>query len=148
MLQDSAAIQLNDYFEFLVGEPREELDGAPEGGSRYPVEARMDGRGFARFHVDVGIGDAVLEPLDVVEGRDWSFCLMAKGDVHACRLRPPKRLTARFTGGNQSVCGGRRLAGRAFGVPSFREGNFFAYRTAIGTANKAMAAITVVNSMV
>ncbi len=71
MLQDSAAIQLNDYFEFLVGEPREELDGAPEGGSRCPVEARMDGREFARFHVDIGIGDEVLEPLEVVEGRDW-----------------------------------------------------------------------------
>jgi hypothetical protein len=71
MLQDSAAIQLNDYFEFLVGEGREDLDGAPEGGSRYPVDARMDGREFARFHVDVGIGDEVLEPLDVVEGRDW-----------------------------------------------------------------------------
>ncbi len=45
MLQDAAAIQINDYFEFLVGEPRGELDGAPEGGSRYPVKARMDGRG-------------------------------------------------------------------------------------------------------
>ena len=31
----------------------------------------MDGREFARFHVDIGIGDEVLEPLDVVEGRDW-----------------------------------------------------------------------------
>ncbi len=31
----------------------------------------MDGRGFAHFHVDVGIGDEVLEPLDVVEGKDW-----------------------------------------------------------------------------
>jgi Nucleotidyl transferase AbiEii toxin, Type IV TA system len=71
MLQDSAAIQLNDYVEFLVGEPREELDGAPEGGSRYPVDARMDGRGFARFHVDIGIGDEVMEPVEVVEGRDW-----------------------------------------------------------------------------
>jgi hypothetical protein len=71
MLQDSAAIQLNDYFEFLVGEPRQELDGAPEGGSRYPVDARMDGRGFARFHVDIGIGDEVMEPVEVVEGRDW-----------------------------------------------------------------------------
>src|SRR5882762_7598640 len=71
MLQDAASIQLNDYFEFLVGEAREELDGAPEGGSRYPVEARMDGREFARFHVDVGVGDEVLEPVDVVEGRDW-----------------------------------------------------------------------------
>ena len=46
MLQDAASIQLNDYFELLVGEAREELDGAPEGGSRYPVDARMDGRGF------------------------------------------------------------------------------------------------------
>ena len=71
MLQDFAAIQLKDYFEFLVGEARGDLDGAPEGGSRCPVDARMDGRGFARFHVDVGIGDEVLEPLDVVEGRDW-----------------------------------------------------------------------------
>jgi len=78
MLQDFAAIQLNDYFEFLVGEAREDLDGAPEGGSRYPVDARMDGREFARFHVDVGIGDEVLEPLDVVEGRDWlGFCGIA-----------------------------------------------------------------------
>jgi len=68
MLQEAASIQLNDYFEFLIGEAREELDGAPEGGSRYPVDARMDGREFARFHVDVGIGDEVLEPLDVVEG--------------------------------------------------------------------------------
>jgi hypothetical protein len=71
MVQDSAEIQLNDYFEFLVGEARENLDGAPEGGSRYPVDARMDGRGFARFHVDIGIGDEVLEPVDVLEGRDW-----------------------------------------------------------------------------
>jgi len=71
MLQEAASIQLNDYFEFLIGEAHEKLDGAPEGGSRHPVEARMDGREFARFHVDVGIGDEVLEPLDVVEGRDW-----------------------------------------------------------------------------
>jgi hypothetical protein len=71
MLQDAASIQLNDYFEFLIGEAREELDGAPEGGSRYPVEARMDGRMFARFHVDIGIGDEVMEPVEVVEGRDW-----------------------------------------------------------------------------
>jgi hypothetical protein len=71
MLQDAASIQLKDYFEFLVGEAREELDGAPEGGSRYPVEARMDGRVFARFHVDIGIGEEVMEPVEVVEGRDW-----------------------------------------------------------------------------
>jgi hypothetical protein len=47
MPQDAAATRFDDYFEFLVGEAREDLDGAPEGGSRYPVQARMDGRDFA-----------------------------------------------------------------------------------------------------
>jgi predicted nucleotidyltransferase component of viral defense system len=71
MLQEAAAKGMDDFFEFLVGEPREGLDGAPGGGSRYPVVARIDGREFARFHVDVGIGDEVMEPLDVVTGEDW-----------------------------------------------------------------------------
>jgi predicted nucleotidyltransferase component of viral defense system len=74
MLQEAAATRFADYFEFLVGEAREDLEGAPEGGSRYPVVAQMDGRDFARFHVDVGIGDEVLELLellDIVTGQDW-----------------------------------------------------------------------------
>jgi hypothetical protein len=71
MLQESASIEFKDYFEFLIGQASENLDGAPKGGSRFPVEARMERREFARFHVDVGIGDEVLEPVDVVEGRDW-----------------------------------------------------------------------------
>src|SRR5580765_1779731 len=49
MLQEAAAVRFDDYFEFLVGEAREDLDGAPEGGSRYPVQAQMDGRDYARF---------------------------------------------------------------------------------------------------
>ncbi len=36
MLQQSASIELKDYFEFLIGQASENLDGAPEGGSRYP----------------------------------------------------------------------------------------------------------------
>jgi hypothetical protein len=71
MLQEAAAARFDDFFEFLIGEAREDLEGAPEGGSRYPVGAQMDGRDFARFPVDVGIGDEVLEPLDIVTGRDW-----------------------------------------------------------------------------
>jgi predicted nucleotidyltransferase component of viral defense system len=71
LLQEAAAMRMNDYFEFLIGEAREDLEGAPGGGSRYPVKAQMDGRVFATFHVDVGIGDEVLEPLDVVIGEDW-----------------------------------------------------------------------------
>ena len=69
MLQEAAASPFDDYFEFLVGEARQDLDGAPEGGNRYPIQARMDGRDFARFHV--GVGDEVIEPQDLVTGEDW-----------------------------------------------------------------------------
>jgi hypothetical protein len=56
---------------FLVGEPIAELDAAPYGGARYPVEAQMDGRVFAKFHVDIGVGDMLIDPPESIEGRDW-----------------------------------------------------------------------------
>jgi len=31
----------------------------------------MDGLVFSRFHLDAGIGDAVMQPLETVECRDW-----------------------------------------------------------------------------
>jgi hypothetical protein len=48
-----------------------DLTAAPYGGARYPVEARMDARIFARFHLDVGIGDVVMRPLETVACQDW-----------------------------------------------------------------------------
>ena len=71
MLQKAASVPLGDWFAFSIGSPVMDLDAAPYGGARYPVEARMDARIFARFHLDMGIGDAVMKPLEAVEGRDW-----------------------------------------------------------------------------
>ena len=48
-----------------------DLTAAPSGGARYRVEARMDERIFARFHLDAGIGDVVSPPVDVIVCRDW-----------------------------------------------------------------------------
>lgn len=70
-LQEATAFRGDDFFVYTVGEPISDLDAAPYGGARFPVEARLDGRVFVGFHLDVGIGDAVMEPLEVVEGRDW-----------------------------------------------------------------------------
>ncbi len=70
-LQEAAGVDLGDRFTFLIGEPDTDVIAAPYGGARYPVEARMAGRVFARFHVDVGVGDAVLNPLEVIMTRDW-----------------------------------------------------------------------------
>lgn len=70
-LQEAAALSSGDFFVYTIGEPIADLDAAPYGGARFPVEARLHGRVFVGFHLDVGIGDAVMEPLEVIEGRDW-----------------------------------------------------------------------------
>jgi hypothetical protein len=70
-LQLAAAVDLQDFFVFFVGEEMAELNQAPEGGARFPVDVRVDGRTFARFHVDLGVGDEVLEPLAQIRGEDW-----------------------------------------------------------------------------
>lgn len=35
------------------------------------MESRLDGRTFVRFHIDVGIGDVILEPVEILITRDW-----------------------------------------------------------------------------
>ena len=71
MLQSVAAVPLGDWFEYVVGPSVMDLTAAPYGGARYPVEARMDERIFARFHLDAGIGDVVMQSLDTIICRDW-----------------------------------------------------------------------------
>ena len=53
LLQRAASVDMEDGFEFTVGEVVMDLDAAPYGGARYPVEAQMAGRRFASFHLDV-----------------------------------------------------------------------------------------------
>ncbi len=66
-LQLAAERDLGDGFQFLVRAPRGELPGAPGGGIRCGVEARLAGRTFTQFHVDVGVGDAMLGEPEWVE---------------------------------------------------------------------------------
>ncbi len=70
-LAREAGRDLGDFFSFNIGEAMSELDAAPYGGARFPVEARLDGRVFVRFHIDVGAGDAVLAPFDATHAHDW-----------------------------------------------------------------------------
>ena len=70
-LQEIASINMKDFFMFVIGDSMMDLDAAPYGGSRYPVEARMDGRIFAKFHLDLAIGDVIIEPLETIKSRDW-----------------------------------------------------------------------------
>lgn len=60
LLQKEAKSDLDDGFVFFIGTPMADLDQAVYGGWRYPVEARLDNRTFTKFHLDVGVGDAVV----------------------------------------------------------------------------------------
>jgi hypothetical protein len=61
MLTAAAMEDLGDWFEFLVGLPA----ALPaETAVRMTVESRLDGRRFESFHVDVGVGDPVVEAPD------------------------------------------------------------------------------------
>ena len=71
MLQRAVDAQLGDWFEYVIGPAVMDLTAAPYGGARYPIEARMDARIFARFHLDAGIGDVIIEPHDTIQCRDW-----------------------------------------------------------------------------
>jgi len=70
-LQTLVGEDLGDFFGFVIGRPTMDLDNAPYGGARFPVEARMDGRTFVEFHLDVGVGDVITGPPEEIEGEDW-----------------------------------------------------------------------------
>ena len=60
LLQTEAKKDMSDWFQFYIGVPMREFDQAVYGGWRYPVEARVANRVFTKFHIDVGIGEAVI----------------------------------------------------------------------------------------
>jgi hypothetical protein len=73
-LQDAGTADLGDFFSFRIGEAMMDLDGSPYGGARYSVESIMGGRTYVKFHLDVGIGNVVLDPLEQAPTRDWLGC--------------------------------------------------------------------------
>lgn len=70
-LQEAAARDIGDYFEIRIAEPQKEFDAPPGGGARFPVEVRLDYRVFAKFHLDVGIGDFIVDEPDWTRGEDY-----------------------------------------------------------------------------
>lgn len=70
-LQEAAAREIGDYFVVNIGQSREEFDTPPEGGARFPVEVRLDNRPFTTFHLDVGIGDTIIEKPEWVSSEEF-----------------------------------------------------------------------------
>jgi predicted nucleotidyltransferase component of viral defense system len=70
-LREAGNLDLHDFFTFVFSDATQDLDAAPYGGARFPVDARLAGRTFAKFHLDVSTGDVLREPYETLSGRDW-----------------------------------------------------------------------------
>jgi hypothetical protein len=70
-LREAGQLDLQDFFIFVFGNATQDLDAAPYGGARFPVDTRLAGRTFVKFHLDVSTGDVLREPYESLSGRDW-----------------------------------------------------------------------------
>ncbi|MBS1958461.1 MAG: nucleotidyl transferase AbiEii/AbiGii toxin family protein [Bdellovibrionales bacterium] len=98
ILREESARDLDDFFELVVTGPILDLDAPPYGGGRFLIESKLDNRVFEKFHLDIGIGDVWLEPLDSLETRAWisgfesqRFSAISKEQhiaekIHACTV--------------------------------------------------------------
>ena len=71
LLVSAASLDLNDFFMFEISQASMHLIRPPEGGMRFPVNSLLDGKTFAKFHIDIGVGDVKIKPLEKLKSRDW-----------------------------------------------------------------------------
>jgi hypothetical protein len=71
VIQSLCNQDMGDTFKFRIDPATRKITGTPYGGARFPVEARMDGRTFVSFHIDVGFGDLLVGHGESICGRDW-----------------------------------------------------------------------------
>ena len=62
----AALLDRGDWFRFEVERPAAEMPEEPIGGVRFQVRALLDKRRFETFHIDVGWGDPLIEPVETL----------------------------------------------------------------------------------
>lgn len=70
VLEQAAAADLDDYFEFAIGRGSPIQGEGPEGGIRFPVESRLGGRQFETLRFDVNVQPGDVRPVEQVELRN------------------------------------------------------------------------------
>lgn len=65
-LRNAGALDLGDWFLIEVAESTKQVID-DFGGMRFHLHSRLDGRGFENFHIDVGVGDPLLDPVDLLK---------------------------------------------------------------------------------
>lgn len=69
-LMESANADLEDFLIYRVAPAKKDLANAPGGGGRFSCEAMILGKTYAKFHIDLGIGDPISEDPELLLGDD------------------------------------------------------------------------------
>jgi len=70
-LREDSSLDLEDFFQFIVSEPKRELEQPIYGGARFLVESSIGGRRFVKFNLDVGLGDVAIKPIENRKSIGW-----------------------------------------------------------------------------
>ena len=81
-LQTAASVDLGDYLRFVISPAQTELQGAPDGGARFPCIASLASKVYERFHIDLGFGDVVIGTPEPLVGDD----LLAFADIAPAKV--------------------------------------------------------------
>ncbi len=65
-LREAARLDLGDWFLFEIAEPVSRPVGR-FGGIRHGVQSLLDSRTFEQFHIDIGVGDPVVESVEYLD---------------------------------------------------------------------------------
>jgi hypothetical protein len=65
-LREAGSFDLGDWFTFEVAEPAQNAV-TDQGGLRHPIHALLDDRTFEHFHIDIGIGDPMVEAVEYLD---------------------------------------------------------------------------------
>ncbi|OGQ08407.1 MAG: hypothetical protein A3G32_09965 [Deltaproteobacteria bacterium RIFCSPLOWO2_12_FULL_40_28] len=72
VLQDAVTSKIYpDFFIFLIGTPKLNLEAPPHGGYRYPVVAQLDGRLFVQFPIDIVTTSLIIDPVEHLESKNF-----------------------------------------------------------------------------
>lgn len=66
-LERAASLDLQDWFSFIVRPDVANLPRLGHAGQRFHVTSLVAGRTFENFHIDIGSGDPVIEPAEMLE---------------------------------------------------------------------------------
>lgn len=83
LLVHAGRMDLHDYFEFRIGKPNHETFDQPT-GTRYNVNALLDGRPFEQFHIDIGVNDPLIEPPEKIKMRSYLDFANIQGSIVPC----------------------------------------------------------------